>query len=108
MQYCGYIQLCGVVMRKFIHVDLDAFYASVELLDKPELRDKPVAVGGNKERRGVLTTCNYIARQFGVRSAMATQLAIKKCPNLVVLPVRMSLYKEYSQVITRFLSNILR
>ncbi len=86
-------------MNKFIHVDLDAFFASVELLDKPQLQDMPVAVGGNKDRRGVLTTCNYIARRFGIRSAMATQLALKKCPELIVLPVRMSVYKEYSQII---------
>lgn len=78
---------------------MDAFYVSVELLNKPELIEMPVAVGGNSDRRGVISTCNYIARQYGVRSAMATQIALSKCPSLVVLPGNMALYKQYSQLI---------
>lgn len=76
---------------------MDCFYAAVEILERPELRDLPVAVGGHGDRRGVLTTCNYPARKFGVRSAMPTSQALKLCPDLVLLPVRMDLYKEKSR-----------
>ncbi|UUO22693.1 DNA polymerase IV [Colwellia sp. M166] len=86
-------------MRKIIHVDMDAFYVSVEIRDEPSLAGKPVAVGGKSDRRGVLSTCNYIARQYGVSSAMATALALKKCPDLIVVPGRMHVYKEVSQII---------
>ncbi len=86
-------------MRKFIHVDMDAFFVSVEIRDQPELADKPVAVGGRSRQRGVLSTCNYIARQFGLHSAMPTAIAIRKCPNLIVVPGRMSVYKEVSEQI---------
>lgn len=85
--------------RKIIHVDMDAFYVSVEIRDNPSLANKPVAVGGRSERRGVLSTCNYIARQYGVSSAMPTAMAIKKCPDLVVVPGRMDVYKQTSQTI---------
>ncbi|QTH63489.1 DNA polymerase IV [Psychrosphaera ytuae] len=85
--------------RKIIHVDMDAFFVSVEIRDNPALANKPVAVGGRSERRGVLSTCNYIARQFGVSSAMPTAMAIKKCPDLIVVPGRMEVYKETSQTI---------
>ena len=76
---------------------MDAFYVSAEIRDNPKLRGKPVAVGGHSTRRGVLSTCNYIARQFGVRSAMPTAIAIRKCPELIVVPGRMDVYKEISQ-----------
>ncbi len=82
--------------RKIIHVDMDAFYVSVEIRDNPTLIDKPVAVGGSRTSRGVLSTCNYIARQFGVRSAMPTSMALKKCPDLVLVPGRMEVYKTVS------------
>ena len=85
--------------KKIIHVDMDAFYVSVEIRDNPELQGKAVAVGGRSDRRGVLSTCNYIARQFGVSSAMPTSLALKKCPNLIVVPGRMAVYQEVSQTI---------
>lgn len=84
-------------MRKIVHVDMDAFYVSVEIRDNPILANKPVAVGGKSDRRGVLSTCNYIARQYGVSSAMPTALALKKCPDLIVVPGRMEVYKEASQ-----------
>ena len=77
--------------RKIIHIDMDCFYASVEIRENPALADKPVAVGGRAEQRGVLSTCNYIARQFGLHSAMPTAQALKLCPNLVLLPVNMPL-----------------
>ncbi|WP_371378197.1 DNA polymerase IV [Thalassotalea aquiviva] len=86
-------------MRKIVHVDMDAFYVSVEIRDNPKLANKPVAVGGKSRQRGVLSTCNYIARQFGVSSAMPTSMALKKCPELIVVPGRMAVYKEVSQTI---------
>ncbi len=83
-------------MRKIIHIDMDCFYAAVEVRDNPALAGKPVAVGGAAAERGVLCTCNYIARKFKVRSAMATAYAQKLCPELIVLPVNMTKYKEIS------------
>lgn len=81
--------------RKIIHVDMDAFYASVEQLDNPGLRGKPVAVGGN-EIRGVVSAASYEARIFGVRSAMSGMLAKQKCPHLIFVPPRFARYKEVS------------
>ncbi len=72
-------------MRKIIHIDMDAFYASVEMRDRPELRDVPMAVGGQSDRRGVLCTANYEARKYGVRGAMPTKTALKLCPKLVIV-----------------------
>ena len=82
-------------LRKIIHIDMDAFYASVEQRDHPELRGKPVAVGGG-ERRGVLTTCSYEARVFGVRSAMPGFQAKALCPDIIFMPPRFDVYKEVS------------
>ena len=87
------------MQRKIIHVDMDCFYAAVEMRDNPQLRDIPVAVGGSADRRGVISTCNYIARGYGVHSAMATAYAMRLCPNLTVLPGRMKYYREISQQI---------
>ncbi|WP_148868645.1 DNA polymerase IV [Tenacibaculum adriaticum] len=81
--------------RKIIHVDMDAFYASVEQLDNPDLMGKPVAVGGS-EIRGVVSAASYEARKFGVRSAMSGVLAKKKCPHLIFVPPRFDRYKEIS------------
>lgn len=86
-------------MRKIIHVDMDCFYAAVEIRDNPSLANKPVAVGGSPDERGVLCTCNYIARKFKVRSAMATAYAKRLCPDLIVLPVNMDKYREIANVI---------
>ncbi len=82
--------------RKIIHLDMDCFYAAIEMRDRPELRDVPLGVGGARSRRGVLTTCNYEARKFGVRSAMPTFLALEKCPTLVVVPTRFEVYRAES------------
>lgn len=84
-------------MRQIIHLDMDCFYAAIEVRDDPTLRGQPVAVGGARDRRGVLTTCNYEARKFGVRSAMPTFLAMQKCPHLIVVPVRFDVYRRDSQ-----------
>ncbi|NNK17583.1 MAG: DNA polymerase IV [Maribacter sp.] len=85
-------------LRKIIHIDMDAFYASVEELDNPELQGKPLAVGGN-EIRGVVSAANYEARKFGVRSAMSGYLAKKNCPQLTFVKPRFSRYKEISKKI---------
>lgn len=82
--------------RKIIHIDMDSFYASVEIRDNPSLAKLPVAVGGSGAR-GVLCTCNYIARDYGVRSAMSSKLALQKCPELLILPVNMAKYQEVSK-----------
>jgi DNA polymerase-4 len=90
--------LYGSVDPVICHVDMDCFYASIEMRERPEIRMKPLAVGGGG-RRGVVTTCNYVARSFGVRSAMPGFMARQRCPNLVFLPVRMSYYVEESRKI---------
>lgn len=82
--------------RKIIHIDMDCFYAAIELRERPELAGKPVAVGGASGGRGVLTTCNYEARKFGCRSAMPAFKALELCPHLVLLPVRFDLYRDES------------
>ena len=91
-------------MRKFIHVDMDAFYVSVEIRDNPALANMPVAVGGKSNQRGVLSTCNYIARSFGVRSAMPTSMAKRLCNDLIIVPGRMSVYQDVSTQIREIFS----
>lgn len=78
---------------------MDCFYAAVEMRDDPSLRDIPLAVGGSADRRGVISTCNYIAREYGVHSAMATAYAKRLCPDLKVIPGRISYYQEVSRQI---------
>jgi len=84
--------------RKIIHIDMDAFYASVEQMDNPELRGKPVAVGGS-ENRGVVSAASYEARKFGVRSAISGVLAKKYCPEIIFVRPRFDRYKEISSKI---------
>ncbi len=86
--------------RKIIHIDMDAFYASVEQRDNAELRGKPVAVGGSSDR-GVVAAASYEARQFGVRSAMASKIALRKCPHLIFVKPRFDVYKFVSEQIRR-------
>lgn len=85
--------------RKIIHVDMDCFYAAIEIRDNPSLADKPIAVGGAINERGVLCTCNYIAREYGIHSAMPTAIAFRHCPDLILLPVNMPKYRQVSEVI---------
>lgn len=87
-------------LRKIIHVDMDAFYASVEQLDNPDLRGKPIAVGGSSER-GVVSAASYEARKFGVRSAMSSVIAKRNCPELIFVKVRFDRYREISQAIRK-------
>ena len=82
--------------RKIIHVDCDCFYAAVEVRDDRSLRGRPVAVGGDPHRRGVIATCNYPARQFGVHSAMASSQALRLCPDLVIVPPNFDKYRKVS------------
>jgi len=84
------------VTRVFVHADLDAFYASVEQMDNPELRGKPVVVGGTAEGRGVVAAASYEARRFGVRSAMPMREALRRCPEVIRLPPRFDRYHELS------------
>lgn len=83
-------------MKSFFHVDIDAFFAAVELIDDPSLAGKPLIVGASPGHRGVVSTCSYEARKFGVRSAMPISEAVRRCPSAVFLPVRMERYTEFS------------
>ena len=90
-------------MRRIVHLDMDCFYAAVEMRDDPLLRGRPVAVAWSGPR-GVVLTANYEARAFCVRSAMATALALRKCPQLVLAAPRMAVYREVSSVIREVFS----
>jgi DNA polymerase-4 len=87
------------VTRRILHVDMDAFYASVEQRDKPALRGKPLAVGGQPDRRGVVAAASYEARAFGVHSAMSMAKAVRLCPSLVIVPPDFSRYRDASRAV---------
>ena len=89
-----------LLQRKIIHVDMDAFYATVEQLDNPELRGKPIAVGGTS-KRGVVSAASYEARKFGVRSAMSSVIAIQNCPDLIFVKSNFKRYHEVSNQIRK-------
>lgn len=96
MTTLGGFNIKECVMKKFIHVDMDAFYVAVEMRDNPALANQAVAVGGKSDQRGVLSTCNYEARKYGVRSAMPTSMAKRLCNHLIIVPGRMKVYQEVS------------
>ena len=83
-------------MRKIIHIDMDAFYAQVEVRENPLLRGKPVIVGGNPDARGVVATCSYEARKYGIHSAMPCKIAYKRCPYAIFVRPRFEVYKQVS------------
>ena len=91
-------------MRKIIHVDMDCFFAAVEMRDNPALRNIPIAIGGSQKQRGVISTANYPARKYGVHSAMSTAMALKLCPHLKVIPGRFDAYKAASHHIREIFS----
>lgn len=92
------------MMRKIVHVDMDAFYASVEQRDDPSLRGRPVAVG-HAAKRGVVAAASYEARKFGVRSAMPSTTALRQCPDLIFVPPRFSIYRAVSEQIRSIFAN---
>jgi DNA polymerase-4 len=91
----------SVVSRKIIHCDCDCFYAAIEIRDNPSLAGKPIAVGGSPDKRGVVATCNYEARKFGIHSAMPMATALRHCPQLLVIYPRMEQYREASRAVHR-------
>jgi len=91
-------------LRKIIHVDMDMFYAAIELRERPQLVGKPIAVGGRPESRGVVATANYVARRFGIHSAMPMSRAVRLCPDLVVVPPRMDMYVRESRRLSAILA----
>lgn len=88
-----------MTVKKIIHIDMDCFYASIEMRDQPKLKDVPLAIGGQVHERGVLATCNYPARRFGLHSAMPTAQALRLCPQLHLLKPRLAYYREVSHQI---------
>src|ERR1700681_4280654 len=86
-------------VRRILHVDMDAFFASVEQRDDPALRGKPLVVGGRPDRRGVVAAASYEARAFGVRSAMSMARAVRLCPSLVIVPPDFTRYKAASTAV---------
>src|SRR5512136_3074894 len=95
-----------MAIRKIIHIDLDAFFCAVEELQDPSLRGKPFAVGGRPDQRGVVASCSYAARQFGVHSAMPMARALKICPNLLIVSGRHGDYGKISHQVMDYLDTL--
>jgi DNA polymerase IV len=89
------------LQRKIIHVDMDAFYASVEQRDNPNYRGKPLVVGGSPDKRGAIAAASYEARKFGIHSAMPSRTAVQRCPHLIFTPPRFEVYQEISEQIRK-------
>jgi nucleotidyltransferase/DNA polymerase involved in DNA repair len=87
------------LQRKIIHIDMDAFYASVEQRDNPQYRGKPLVVGGSPDKRGAIAAASYEARKFGIHSTMPSRTAIQRCPHLIFAPPRFEVYWEISEQI---------
>lgn len=94
------------MVRKIIHIDMDAFFAAVEIRDNPKLKNKAVIVGGDPDKRGVVATCNYIARSYGIRSAMAASIAKVLCPRAVFIKPRFEAYRYASSQVMGILARI--
>ena len=90
--------------RRIIHLDMDAFYAAIEERDNPDLRGKPVIVGSPPNTRGVVSTCNYIAREYGIHSAMSTSEAYRRCPNAIFVKPNFAKYREASSIVHSIMS----
>jgi DNA polymerase IV len=93
-------------VRIFAHLDLDAFFAAVEELEDPGLREKPLVVGGDPHGRGVVSTANYVARKYGIHSAMSSAEALRRCPHAVFLRPRHALYAQYSRAVWEVISEL--
>ncbi len=91
--------------RTILHIDMDAFFAAIEQHDHPELKGLPVVIGSPRDQRGVVSTCSYEARKYGIHSAMPSRTAAQKCPQAIFLPVRMARYHEVSQQIMEIFEN---
>ena len=98
-EHTGQIVTENRTLRKIIHIDMDAFYASVEQRDHPEYRNQPIVVGGSPDRRGVVAAASYEARRYGIHSAMSAYKASKLCPHVIFVPANFSVYKQVSQEI---------
>lgn len=96
----------GATTTILAHLDLDAFFAAVEELESPELREKPLVVGGDPHGRGVVSTANYVARRFGIHSAMSSAEALRRCPSAVFVHPRHALYRQYSRVVWETVAEI--
>src|SRR6478752_6135264 len=94
---CRKVRYLGFQAMIIAHLDLDAFFAAVEELEDPTLRTKPLVVGGDPRGRGVVATANYLARRFGIHSAMSCAEALRRCPQVVFVRPRHTLYRDYSR-----------
>src|SRR4029077_19128757 len=97
-------ELTSQTATSILHVDMDAFFVSVELLERPELRGKAVIVGGRPDQRGIVTTASYEARKFGVHSAMPLRTAAKLCPHAIFLDGHHAKYSEWSDRVAKILA----